>query len=119
MSPLLETLAAALERPRELPRQVANHLGDTYGIEHEAIGAFLVNQLPGLEDYEIDLALSAAFTPTLADQAAFAERLGMESVPLHEWPALVQQLVDRPTRAQLGTADGQTHSVLLRQVTIE
>lgn len=119
MLQFLETLATELERPRELPAQVVNHLSGTYGLDRDAIGTFLVNELPKLEDYEIDLALSPVFTPTLPDQAVFAERLGQESVPAPEWPGLIQQLVARPTRAHLVTADGQTHSVPLRDVTLE
>lgn len=116
---LLEALAAESERPRPLPAQVVNHLSGTYGIDRDAIGAFLVNELPKLEDYEIDLALSPVFTPTLHDQAVFAELLGQASVPAAQWPALIQQLVSRPTRAQLVTADGLAHAVPLRDVTVE
>ena len=119
MSLLLQTLAAELERPRELPGRVVNQLSGTYGLEREAVGAFLVHRLPKLEDYEIDLALSPLFTPTLTDQAVFAELLGRESVPTAQWPGLVQQLVTRPTRAQLVTEDGQAHAVPLRDVTVE
>lgn len=119
MLQLLETLAAELERPRRLPAQVIHHLSGTHGIEREAIGPFLVDELPKLEDYEIDLALSPVFTPTLKDQAVIAELLGQESVPATQWPALTRQLVTRPTHAQLITEDGQKHSVPLRDVTIE
>jgi len=116
---LLEALVTALERPRELPAQVVNHLSGTYGIERETVGSFLVSELPKLEDYEIDLILSPAFTPTLQDQAVFAELLGRDSVPATQWPALIQQLAARPTRARLATADGQSHAVPLREVTLE
>lgn len=116
---LLETLAAELERPRPLPAQVLNHLCGTYGLDRDALGPFLADELPKLEDYEIDLALSPVFTPTLRDQAIFAELLGPASVPAANWPALIQQLVARPTRAQLVTADGQAHAVPLREVTLE
>ena len=119
MSRLLETLAAGLERPRELSARVLNYIGGTYGIDHDAIGAFLVDELPRLEDYEIDLILSPVFTPRLADQAVFAELLGCESVPREQWPALIQELVTRPARAQLVTSDGRPHSVPLREVTLE
>jgi len=119
MTLVLESLAAELERPRDASAQVVNHLVGTYGLDRDAIGPFLVNELPRLEDYEIDLALSPLFTPTLHDQAGFAELLGMNSIPPGQWPALIQQLVARPTRAQLVTDDGQTHSVPLREVTIE
>ena len=40
-------------------------------------------------------------------------------MPTTEWPGLIQQLVARPTRAQLVTEDGQKHSVPLREVTLE
>jgi hypothetical protein len=116
---LLDTLATELERPRELPAQVVSHLVGTYGIERDAVGAFLVDELPKLEDYEIDLILSPAFTPVWPDQAVFAELLGTESVPSAQWPALVQQLIARPVRAQLVTEDGSPHALPLREVTIE
>ncbi|MSU57800.1 MAG: hypothetical protein EXS35_06395 [Pedosphaera sp.] len=119
MPQLLETLAAELERPREVSAQVINHLVGTYGLTRDDLATFLVNELPKLEDFEIDLILSPLFTPTLADQSVFAERLGRDSIPTAQWPALVQQLVARPTRVRLVTADGTTHSVPLRDVTIE
>jgi hypothetical protein len=117
--PLLETLAAELERPRELTAQVVNHLAGTYGLTHEAIGTFLAAELVKLEDYEIDLILAPLFTPTLQDQAVFAELLGRDSIPTSHWPELIQQLVTRPTRAQFVTSDVQTYAVPLRDVTIE
>lgn len=116
---LLESLAAGLERPREVTAQVVNHLIGTYSLTRDELGAFLTNELPKLEDYEIDLILSPLFTPTLANQSVFAELLGRESVPAAQWSALVQRLVARPTHAQLVTEDGRTHSVPLRDVTIE
>jgi len=119
VSKLLETVAAELERPRELSTRVVNYIGGTYSIDYDAIGSFLVDQLPKLEDYELDLILSPVFTPRLADQAVFAELLGGEAVPRDEWSALIQQLVARPTRAQLVTSDSQSHPVTLREVTIE
>lgn len=116
---LLTTLATELERPRQLPAQVINHLCGTYSLDRDAIGSFLVQHLPGLEDYEIDLILSPLFTPSLTDQAVFAELLGRVSVPAEEWPGMVQQLVARPTLARLITEDEQTHSVPLHLVAIE
>jgi len=119
VSNLIEALAAELERPRELSARVLNYIGGNYDVEHEAIGVFLVKELPGLEDYEIDLILSPVFTPKLADQAVFADLLGGKSIPREDWPALIRQLVDRPIRAQLVTLDGKAHSVSLREVTVE
>ena len=119
MSKLLESLATELERPRELSAKVVNYIGGTYGIDYDAVGRFLVDELPKLEDYELDLILSPVFTPTLADQAVVADLLGSDSVPREQWPALIQQLVSRPTRAQLVTTDGRAHCVALREVTLE
>jgi len=119
MRTLLEALAAELERPRHLPAQVINYLTGTYNLDRAAVGNFLVHKLPELEDYEVDLALSPVFTPTLNDQAVFAELLGQESVPVPAWAELVQQLVGRPTRAQLVTEDDQKHAVPLRDVSVE
>ena len=116
---LLETIAAELERPRELSARVMNYISGHYGIDDAAIGDFLVHEMSKLEDDEIDLILSPVFTPKLIDQAVFADLLGAESVPRSEWPALIQQLAARPARARLVTADGNHLSVDLREVTIE
>jgi hypothetical protein len=119
VSKLVETLAEELERPRELSDRIVNYISGRYGIDYDDVGAFLVNELPKLEDDEIDLILSPAFTPKLSDQAVFAELLGAGSAPQEEWPSLIRQLVGRPTQAQLITADGRSHSVTLQGVTIE
>jgi hypothetical protein len=119
MRTLLETVAAELERPRELSSRVVNYISGTYDVDHDAIGSFLVDRLPKLEDYEVDLILSPVFTPKLADQAVFAELLGCDSIPQGQWQALIQELAARPTCAQLVTADGRSHAVPLREVTIE
>src|SRR6516162_434644 len=106
MKNVVEALAAELERPRELSPRVLNYIGGNYDVEHDAIGAFLADQLTALEDYEIDLILSPVFTPKLADQAVFAELLGREQVTREQWPELIKKLVARPIVAQLVTQDG-------------
>jgi hypothetical protein len=116
---LLETLVTELERPRPLLPQVIKHLCGTYSLDRDALGPFLVEEIPKLEDYEIDLILSPVFTPGLRDQAVFAGLLGADAVPPAEWPGLIQQLVARPTRAPLVTEDGRSHPVSLREVTVE
>jgi hypothetical protein len=119
VSQLIEAIAAELERPRELSARVTNYISGHYGIDDDGIGRFLAGEMPKLEDDEIDLILSPVFTPKLSDQAVFADLLDSECVPRDEWPALVQRLAARPTRALLVTADGLQHSVALREVTIE
>ncbi len=119
MSRLLEILATELERPRELSTRVMNYVADTYRVDYAGVGPLLVDRLPKLEDDEVDLILSPVFTPKLVDQAVFAELLGAESIPRSDWPALIQELVARPTRAQLITPDSQSHAVALRAVTVE
>jgi hypothetical protein len=116
---LLENLAREIERPRELSPRVRSYISGNYDVDPGAIGGFLVESLPKLEDYEIDLILSPVFTPKLADQAVFAELLGPRSVPQEQWPVLIQDLLARPTRARLITDDGQSHLVPLREVTLE
>lgn len=119
MLPLLEAIAAELERPRPVTAQVVQHLVGTHGVNRENIGAFLTEELPKLEDYEVDLILAPLFTPTLHDQAVVAELLGKESLASLRWPEFVRQLVSRPTKAQLRTEDGVTHLLPLRDVTVE
>ncbi|HLQ78964.1 MAG TPA: hypothetical protein VK210_16515 [Terriglobia bacterium] len=119
MRSLIETIAAELERPRELSNQVVKHLDGAYSIDREVIGPFLERELPTLEDYEHDLILSPLFTPKLNDQSIFAELLGATTVPRTDWPALIGELSNRPIRARLVTGDQQSHSVVLREVSIE
>ncbi len=119
MTPLLETIAAALERPREVTPQVGKHLADAHGVAREQVGAFLEAELSKLEDYEVDLIFAPLFTPTLSDQVAAAELLGEESVATAQWSDLVRQLVARPTRASLRTEDGGVHQIPLRAVVVE
>jgi hypothetical protein len=116
---LVEILAQELERQRELSARVLNYISGNYDVDQAAIGTFLVQELPKLEDYEIDLILSPVFTPKLADQAIFAEFLGGASIPQEQWPELIHQLTKRPTQAQLITIDGRSHLVPLREVTLE
>ena len=119
MTNLLKALAAELERPRAITPQVIKHIVGTHGVAREDIGAFLTEELPKLEDYEVDLILAPLFTPSLADQAVFAELLCKTSIVTSEWPSLIQQLAQRPTCARLATEDGTTHTVPLRDVTVE
>jgi hypothetical protein len=119
MSRVFDTIAAELERPRELSARIVNYVSGHYGIDYDAVGGFLVESLPKLEEDEIDLVLSPAFTPKLTDQAIVAEVLGSDSLPREQWPALIQQLVARPTVAQLITPDSRRHAVGLTEVTIE
>ena len=119
MSKLLEALAEQLERPRDVTFQVANYLNGNYDVDRDAIGSFLVERLPSLEDYEHDLILSPLFTPKLSDQAIFADLLGGESVPKEQWPELIRQLAARPTYGCLVTSDNRKHAIRLREVTLE
>lgn len=119
MAELIETLAAELERPRELSPRVLNYITGTYSLDPSEIGAFLVDKLPGVDDVEIDLILSPVFTPKLEDQAVFAGRLGSSAVPREQWPGLIEQLAALPVSARLVTPDNQAHVVPLRDVTIE
>src|SRR5262252_359159 len=116
---LVDALAHELERPRELSARVLNYISGTYGVDQDAIGGFLTDELGKLEDYEIDLILSPVFTPKIADEAIFAELLGAATVPREQWTGLVREIEARPTHAQLVTPDGQRHTVKLREVTIE
>jgi hypothetical protein len=116
---LVETLIAELERPREVTAQIFKQLDGSYGVERDAIGEFLAEELPKLEDYEHDLILSPLFTPRLADQAIFAELLGIASIAHKQWPVLVRDLVQRPITAHLVTEADKIYPVILREVSIE
>ena len=119
MQPFVDAVAAELERPRPLPKQVVNHLASHYSVSRDALGAFFTDTLGTLEDYEMDLLFSPLLTPTLDEQAAFSGLLDAQTLPAGEWPALVQWLAGRPTVVRLITEDGVTHSIPLREVSLE
>lgn len=119
MQTFVDAVAAEMERPRPLLKQVVDHLASHYSVSRDALGEFLSRELEPLEDYEIDLIFSAQFTPALSEQAAFSELLDRRTLPAGEWPVLIRRLAARPTVAQLGLEDGATHALRLREVSIE
>ncbi len=116
---LIDAIATELERPREITEQVYKHIAGTYGIERDAIPEFLTQELPKLEDYELDLILSPLFTPKLPDQAVIVKLLGAESIPREDWPVFTHQLAIRPTIAHLMASDRKNYPVPLREISIE
>ena len=118
VSQLIETLARELERPREVPDRIVDNIWSTHEIDLDEVGAFLETGMADLEEHEYELILSPLFTPKLTDQVVFAELLGVESVPREDWPALVEQLEARPTRAELVTREGD-YRVALQEVILE
>jgi hypothetical protein len=116
---LIDTLAEQLERPKEVPSRLVDHVWSTYEIDRDAVGEFLVTRLPDLEDYEHELILSPLYTPKLTDQALSAELLGQASVAETEWSGIVQQLESRPTTGSILTSDGKIYKVPLREVVLE
>ena len=119
MQVFVDAVAAELERPRPLPKQVVGHLASHYSVSRDELGAFFTDQLGALEDYEIDLLFSPLFTPALEEQAAFSGLLDQHTLPAVEWPALIRCLTDRPTVTRLVTEDGATHVIRLREVSLE
>lgn len=119
MKAVMDRLVKELERPRELTAQTLRYLDSTYGVGREEAGALLEERLPLMDDAELDLALSAQFTPKLADQAVFASLLGADGVPVGELTGWVEQLHQRPTLGHLITPDGVSHEFRMRPVTLE
>ena len=85
----------------------------------DEVSRFLENDVPKLEDYEIDLLFSPLFTPSLREQVPFAELLGATAVPPAQWGEIEDQLLQMPARGCLITEDGLEHRMPLRTVTIE
>lgn len=119
MQAFVDAVAAEMERPRPLLKQVVDHLASHYSVSRDALGEFLARELEPLEDYEIDLIFSAQFTPSLAEQAVFSDLLDRQTLPAGEWPVLIRLLSARPTVARLGLENGATHSLRLREVSLE
>lgn len=119
MQPFVDAVAAELERPRVLLKQVVDHLASHYSVSRDELGAFLTGPLAALEDYEVDLLFSPLFTPTLTEQAAFSDLLDRQTLLASEWPVLVRKLEARPTVARMTTEDGTTHGIRMRDVSLE
>ena len=119
MQAFVDAVAAELERPRALLKQVVDHLASHYSVSRDELGAFFTSQLDALEDYEVDLLFSPLFTPTLTDQSLFSDLLDRQTLPASAWPVLLRKLIDRPTVAHLTTEDGITHGIKLREVSLE
>jgi len=114
-----DRLIQELEKPRPLTAQVFRHLASIYGVERAEAGRFLDERLGALEDDELDLTLSALFTPKLSDQALFAGILGAASVPQTTQSEWVSRLEGRPTIGRLVTVEGAVHRSPLKRVTLE
>jgi hypothetical protein len=99
--------------------QVLNHLAGVHGVTRDGVAGFFATEFGALEEYEVDLLLASLFTPTLEDQARVADSLGAAAVPEAEWPALIQLLLTRPTRARLSPPEGGDLRVALPEVIIE
>jgi hypothetical protein len=119
MKEFADAIAAELERPRPLGKQVSDHLCSHQSLSRDGIAVFLASETEKLEEYELDLIFSPLFTPSLEDQALYSELLDRSTLPASEWPALVQQLANRPVLSRLLTEDGQTSPVKLHAVVIE
>lgn len=119
MEALFARLVEELERPRPLGAQVIWHLTDHHDLAREDIGRFLDEQLPTLEEGDLDLLLSPLFTPKLTDQARIAEVLQDRALPDGEWPDWIRRLHQRPTLGQLLDDGGQAHRFALQPVTLE
>ena len=96
MQLFVDAVAAELERPRPLLKQVVDHLASHYSVSRNELGVFFTDQLGALEDYEVDLLFSPLFTPTLAEQAVFSDLLDRQTLPGCEWPGLVRRPLPGP-----------------------
>jgi hypothetical protein len=119
MNNFVDAIAAELERPRPLPKQVSEHVSSHHSVSRDEVGPFLENEMEKLEDFEVDLVLSPIFTPGLSEQAVFSDLIDQGPLPADEWPELVRRLAARPVVAKFVTEDGMTHLVKLREVAIE
>lgn len=119
MTDLQDAIHADLASPRTLPTQVAVHLGSHHEVEADHIVAFFKNDFPDLEDYQVDLILSPAFTPGLQEQSRYSRFV--ENAPLtdSDVDALILGLARRPTRSHFVVSSGGEFEVQLREVTLD
>lgn len=119
MRELEDAVHADLSSTRQLPAQIAVHLSAHHEVDTDVVVPFFEQEFPKLEDYQVDLILSPAFTPTLQDQSRYSSYLMPSPVPSTELAPLVHRLAIRPTLAHFVLATGGEFRVPLREVIID
>jgi hypothetical protein len=95
---LLNTLTALIHQQlctqRLLPRQVEDQLLTNHVQTEDALPAFMAQTLPAMDETELDLLLSAAFTPGQPEKAACCAILQAEGLASSDRPLLTHQVLD-------------------------
>jgi len=84
-----------LTRPRQLTEQVLNYILSHYSYTIDQIDKFFEEEVPNLEDYEIDILFSPIFTPKISDKAVFSKILDDVEITSEEVDEIIDQLNGR------------------------
>ncbi|HEY9745674.1 MAG TPA: hypothetical protein V6C99_05605 [Oculatellaceae cyanobacterium] len=120
LEPIYERLKADLEAPRILTGQVTHAITSQYSLTTAELASFLVDKLPTLEEYEVDLLFSPQYTPTSDNRLVYIPLLGAEALCAEDVQTLKRRLVDAGLRTTITTLDGQCEATIpVHEVFIE
>jgi len=115
---LTQTILTQLSTLKPIPRQVLDALMGQYELAEEAIPAFLVDTLPTLDDTELDLLLSPAFTPTLSDRQACIALLEDKALTPVDLQDLQTRCLAQKPQSRLQIPNGSIATFLVPDVSV-
>ncbi len=115
---LTAVLEAMLRRPRLLPAQTLRHLEDHLDSTDDNVAAFLRVAASQLEEYELDILLAPAFTPSFEEQVEVATPLRAYRPAAGDIPAIVAELLERVATCPVVLPGNELADLTLHEVLV-
>lgn len=96
---LIEMIENELTRPRQITEQVLTHILSHYSYTLDQIDEFFNEEVPRLEDYEIDILFSPIFTPKIQDKAMFSKILEEIDISNDDVEEIIRSLEEKKLKA--------------------
>ncbi|MEN3037785.1 MAG: hypothetical protein ABDI07_01305 [Candidatus Kryptonium sp.] len=97
---LIEAIQIELTKPRQITEQVLNHILSHYSYTLDQIDKFFNEEIPNLEDYEIDILFSPIFTPKMQDKALFSKILDEIELTERDVEEIIRELEEKNLTAR-------------------
>jgi hypothetical protein len=108
MQHIIDTFVQELTKVRPLSGQVMHYIHAHYLVPHDELPRFFAEEMPRLEEYEMDLIFSPMFTPTLDEQAVFSPLVDEETITDEELEVIIQSLTQQQLTASFLLLDEKT-----------
>ena len=119
MQNLIDVLIKQLATPRTIPAQVLDGLTSQHQQTEATIPHYLQNTLSTLDDTEIDLLMSPAFTPTFEQRSACVTLLADQDLPAEQQKQLVSSLHSVNPQTTFNLPDGTTVTFTVPEVCLQ